>query len=301
MHRVRRDQYIYEFSAGASPVLSIDPGDRVVFETLDASTGRIRKAEDLPTYLQVRDANKVNPAAGPVFVRGAKPGDELIVAIESIELAGQGYVGARPGSQVVAQGIEGPVAYIVKVEDGELHLPGNVRLPARPMVGTIGTAPADGFVYTAHPGPQGSNLDCNIVRPGSIVHLPVNVDGALFALGDVHASMGDGEVTGNGVEIEADVTTTITLAPGDSRGRPWIETGSEVHTVGFGPTLQQAVNMACDAMIELLTERFAITRTEAFMLLSVQGDCHVGQCCGGLDATAYVSFTDIDAEPPLRA
>lgn len=292
MHRVRRDQYIYQFSAGASPVLTIDPGEKVVFETLDASTGRIRKAEDLPNYLRVRDANRVNPAAGPVFVRGARPGDELIVVIESIELAGQGYVGARPGSQVIDQGIEGPVAYIVRVEDGELHLPGNVRLPARPMVGTIGTAPAEGFVYTAHPGPQGSNLDCNIVKAGSIVHLPVHVDGALFALGDVHASMGDGEVTGNGVEIEADVTATIQLSSGSSRSWPWIEVDRQIHTVGFGPTLQQAVNMACEAMIELLTERLAVTRTEAFMLLSVQGDCHVGQCCGGLDATAYVSFTD---------
>ena len=297
MHRVRRDQYIYEFSADAPPVLTIDPGDQVVFETHDASTRRIRKSEDLPYYLRVREETKVNPAAGPVFVRGAKPGDELVVVIESIELAGQGYVGARPGSQIIDQGIDGPVAYIVRVEDGELHLPGNLRLPARPMVGTIGTAPADGIVYTAHPGPQGSNLDCNIVRPGSIVHLPVNVEGALFALGDIHASMGDGEVTGNGVEIEADVTTTIQLSSGKSRNRPWVEADGQIHTVGFGPTLQLAVNTACEAMIEMLSERFAITRTEAFMLLSVQGDCHVGQCCGGLDATAYVSFADTDTGP----
>ena len=296
MHRVRRDQYIYEFTAGAPPVLTIDPGDQVVFETLDASTGRIRKSEDLLTYLQVRDATKVNPAAGPVFVRGAMPGDEIIVVIESMDLAGQGYVGARPPSQVIEQGIEGPLTYIVKVESGELHLPGNVRLPARPMVGTIGTAPAEGLVYTADPGPQGSNLDCNIVKPGSVVHLPVNVEGALLALGDVHASMGDGEVTGNGVEIEADVTATIQLSPGSSRNWPWIEVDGQIHTVGFGPTLQQAVNMACEAMIELLTERLAVSRTEAFMLVSVQGDCHVGQCCGGLDATAYVSFPDTPAE-----
>ena len=297
MHRVRRDQYIYGFSADTPPVLSIDPGDQVVFETHDSSTGRIRTADDLTAYLKVREATKVNPAAGPVFVRGAKPGDELIVVIESIELAGQGYVRAGPGSQVVDEGIEGPIAYIVRVQDGELRLPGDLRLPARPMVGTIGTAPANGVVYTAHPGPQGSNLDCNVIKPGSIVHLPVSVEGALFALGDVHASMGDGEVTGTGVEIDAEVTTTITLAPGGSRNRPWIEAEGQIHTVGFGPTLQQAVNMSCEAMIEILSERLAISRTEAFMLLSTHGDCHVGQCCGGLDATAYLSFADTRNPP----
>ena len=297
MHRVRRDQFIYGFSAGAPPVLTIDPGDQVVFETHDSSTGRIRTADDLPAYLKVREATKVNPAAGPVFVRGAKPGDELVVVIENIELAGQGYVRAAPGSPVVDEGIEGPVAYIVRIEDGEMRLPGGLRLPARPMVGTIGTAPVDGVVYTAHPGPQGSNLDCNVIKPGSKVHLPVNVEGALFALGDVHASMGDGEVTGTGVEIEADVKTTILLASGDSRNRPWIEADGQIHTVGFGPTLQQAVNMACAGMIDMLSERFAISRTDAFMLLSMQGDCHVGQCCGGLDATAYLSFADTHNPP----
>jgi len=160
------------------------------------------------------------------------------------------------------------------------------------MVGTIGTAPEKGLVYTAHPGSQGSNLDCNVIKPGSRVHLPVNVTGALFALGDVHASMGDGEVSGTGVEIEAEVTTTILLASGQSRNRPWIEADGQIHTLGFGPTLQEAVNMACEGMIEILAERLEISRTEAFMLLSVDGDCHIGQCCGGLDATAYVSFPD---------
>jgi len=125
VHRVRRDPYIYGFSAEAPPVLSIDAGDQAVFETHDSSTGRIRKAQDLPAYLKVRDGTKVNPAAGPVFIRGAKPGDELIVVIERIELAGQGYVRATPGSQVISTGIEGPVAYIVQVEDGNLQLPGD--------------------------------------------------------------------------------------------------------------------------------------------------------------------------------
>ena len=100
------------------------------------------------------------------------------------------------------------------------------------MVGVIGTAPASGTVYTADPGPQGSNLDCNAIRVGSRVHLPVNVAGALLCIGDVHASMGDGEVSGTGVEINAEVQVRVENLPCGGHGWPWIETADEVVAVG---------------------------------------------------------------------
>jgi amidase len=296
MVRIPRDQYTYRFAADVPPVARIRPGERVVFETYDASTGRIRRAEDVVPYVQVRDPRRVNPAAGPVFIEGARPGDELVVTIEAIALAEQGYIRSTPAGAVLPD-VEGPMAVIVPVEAGRwLGLPGGLRLPARPMVGVIGTAPAAGAVLTAVPGPQGSNLDCNLVRPGARVHLPVHVDGALLALGDVHAAMGDAEVSGTGVEINAEVTVTVDLLPGAARGRPWIEVDGLVAATGSAPTLAECVSLATDGLVRLLVERLPVTRTEAFLLVSAYGDVHIGQACGGLDATAYASFPLVQAE-----
>lgn len=290
MHRIHRDQLIYAFSADIPPVLTVDPGERVIVETYDASTGRIHRPEDLAAYLDVRDPYRVNPAGGPINVRGSAPGDEVIVTIERIGLASQGYVRAMPGGPVLPD-VAGPLAVVVAVDGHDLVFPGGLRWPTRPMVGVIGTAPAHGVVYTAHPGPQGSNLDCNAIRVGARVHLPVHVPGALLAIGDVHASMGDGEVSGTGVEINGEVQVTIDLQRGGAQPRPWIEVDGQIVATGSAPTLQQAVAIAVDGLVRLLRERYALDRTQAFLLISARGDVHVGQCCGGLDATAYASFT----------
>jgi amidase len=289
VQRVRRDQLVYAFAPDTPPVLTVAPGERFVVETYDASTGRIRVAEDLASYLQVRDPRKVNPAGGPIAVRGAGSGDELVVTIERIGLSDQGYVRAAPGGPVLPD-VEGPRAAIVRVEGDDLIYPGGIRLPARPMVGVIGTAPARGVVYTADPAANGSNLDCNAIRVGARVHLPVNVAGALLCIGDVHASMGDGEVSGTGVEINGEVEASVELLPCGGHGWPWVETADEVVAVGSAPSVDAAIALAVDRLVRLMVERHNLGRTDAFMLVSARGDVHVGQCCGGLDATAYASF-----------
>jgi amidase len=289
VQRVLRDQYVYGFSPETAPVLTVEPGEQVVVETYDASTGRIRRPEDLAAYIAIRDPRKVNPAGGPIAVRGARSGDELVVTIERISLTDQGYVRASPAGAVLPD-VEGPRAIIVPVDGQTLLYPGGIRLPARPMVGVIGTAPASGTVYTADPGPQGSNLDCNAIRVGSRVHLPVHVAGALLCVGDVHASMGDGEVSGTGVEINGEVQIRVENLPCGGHGWPWIETADEVVAVGSAPGVQAAISLAVDRLARLLVERHGLSRTDAFMLISARGDVRVGQCCGGLDATAYAAF-----------
>jgi amidase len=292
MVRIKRDQYTYRFAADVAPVARIQPGDEVIFETYDASTGRIRVAEDVHSYMKIRDVTKVNPAAGPVYVEGAQPGDELVVTIEAIHLTDQGYIRAMPDG-LVLDGIEGPVAVIVPVAaDGTLTLPGGLRLPARPMVGVIGTAPAEGEVLTAVPGPIGSNLDCNLIRPGARVHLPVHVPGALLALGDVHAAMGDAEVSGTGIEINAEVAVRVEFLPGAAHACPWIEADGLVVATGSAPVIADALNIAVDGLVTLIMERHPVSRTEAFMLVTAYGDVRLGQACGPgtIDATVYACF-----------
>jgi amidase len=282
----------YAFSATTTPVATVSPGDHFVFETHDTSTGRIHRAEDVPEFVRIRDPRKVNPAAGPVFIEGASPGDDLIVEILDIRLQPYGFVRVLAGAGVLQEGIEPDGVLMARIDGEQVVLGERMRIPLRPMVGVIGTAPADGVIYTAAPGPQGSNIDVNAVTVGARVHLPVHVPGALLAIGDVHASMGDGEVSGTGVEIAGEVTVRVNLVPGAAPARPWIETAEEWITTGSGPTLEDAVEMAVEELTGQLMERFGLSRTEAFLLVSARGDVRIGQCAriGGLDATAYAMF-----------
>ncbi|MCD6057067.1 MAG: hypothetical protein K0Q89_597 [Thermomicrobiales bacterium] len=292
MLRIPRDQFTYEFGTTSAPVATVSPGDQFVVETHDTSTGRIHRIEDVPEFVRIRDPLQVNPAAGPVFVKGALPGDDLMVEILGIRLQPYGFVRVLAGAGVLQKDIASDGALMARIDGEHVVLGERLRLPLRPMVGVIGTAPADGVIYTAAPGAQGSNIDVNAVTVGARVHLPVHVPGGLLAIGDVHASMGDGEVSGTGVEVAGEVTVRVDLVPGAAPARPWIETASDWITTGSGPTLEDAVEMAVEELTHLLMTRFGLSRTEAFLLVSARGDVRIGQCARipGLDATAYAVF-----------
>ena len=292
MLRIPRDQLTYEFSAATRPVATVVPGDRFVVETHDTSTGRVHRAEDMPGFVRVRDPLKVNPAGGPVYVEGASPGDDLIVEILDIRLQPYGFVRVLAGAGVLQDGIEPDGVLMARVDGEHVVLGERIRIPLRPMVGVIGTAPAEGVIYTAAPGPQGSNIDVNRVTVGARVHLPVQVPGALLAIGDLHASMGDGEVSGTGIEIAGEVTVRVDVVPGAAPARPWIETDDDWITTGSGPSLEDAVEMAVEELTRLLISRLGVSRTEAFLLVSARGDVRIGQCARiqGLDTTAYAVF-----------
>jgi amidase len=292
MLRIPRDHLTYKFSAATEPVARVSPGTTLVLETHDTSTGRIHRAEDLPEYLRVRDPLKVNPAAGPIYIEGASPGDDLVVDILDIRLQPHGFVRVHAGAGVLQDGIAPDGVLMARVDGDHVVLGERVRFPLRPMVGVIGTAPAAGVVSTAAPGPQGSNIDINAITTGARVHLPVFVPGALLAIGDVHAAMGDGEVSGTGIEIGAEVTIRVDVIPGAAPARPWLESTTDWITTGSGPTLEDAVEMAVEELTRLLMAQLGIDRTDAFLLVSARGDVRIGQCARipGLDATAYAMF-----------
>ena len=292
MTRISRDQLVYGFNAETAPVAVVQPGDEVIFETHDTSTGRIHRAEDVAEFVRVRDPKKVNPAAGPVYVAGAEPGDALAVELLDIRLTGVGFTRALKGAGVIQEGIREFGAAMVRVEGTDLIFDGKLRFPARPMVGVIGTAPAAGTVFTADPGPNGSNIDVNAVTAGTTVYLPVNVPGGLLAIGDIHASMGEGEVCGTGIEIEGEATVRVTLIKKQAPRRVWMETADDWITTGQGATLENAVQESVEEMTRLLMEQFDLDRTEAFLLVSARGDVRIGQSARipGCDATTYVLF-----------
>jgi len=193
---------------------------------------------------------------------------------------------------VIQDGLRETPAVMVQVAGDNLIFGNNVRFKARPMVGVLGTAPADGTIYTAHPGAQGSNMDFNAARVGATVYLPVHVPGGLLAIGDVHASMGDGEVSGTGVEISAEVMVSVVLLKGNAPNRPWIETDEAWISTGQGETLDDAVHEAVEELVAILMRELKVDRTDAYLLVSARGDVRIGQSARitGCDETAYAVF-----------
>jgi amidase len=292
MKRIARDQLIYHFDAATPPVLTIDPGETVVVESHDTATDRLNRAEDLESFIAARNPLEVNPAGGPIYINGAKPGDALAVTILDIQLGPLGFVRTLNGAGALQRDIEPNSVLMVRAEGDHLIFGDKVRMPARPMVGVLGTAPADGRVYTAHPGPQGSNMDFNANTVGTTVYLPVRVPGGLLGIGDLHAAMGDGEVSGTGVEIRGETTARIDLIEGAAPKRPWMETATDWIATGQGETLEIAVEEAVDQLTGILQENLDLTRTEAFLLVSARGDVRIGQAARikGCDATVYALF-----------
>lgn len=300
MLRVPRDRHITVFSAGVKPVLYVEPGDEVLFETLDSWAGRLTKPDDI--FVVPHDPLLSNPAAGPVFVEGAEPGDALVAEIRTITVRKPVINKITPAGGVLAGEIKAPYCRFLEVDGDWLIFNSGVRLPMRKAIGVIATAPATGSLATADPGDHGGNMDHSHVAEGARVYLPVGVPGALFGLGDVHASCGDAEVSGAGLDCPADVSVRFSLAKGMGNRRPLVETAGEWVTCASAPSLQEAVRLATKDMVAFLARRLDISREDAYLLVTAQGDVRIGQACASaIDSTARMVFPKVEGleTPPL--
>lgn len=290
MQRVARERYSYRISPDLPPVLTVEPGEVFAVETFDASTGRVRRASDMAEYVRTRDPQRANPSAGPIQVRGARPGDDLVVELLDIHLEPPGWLRVLPGAGLLGDEFPELTALMVDVVDGELRIDNGLRFPARPMVGVIATAPARGDYPTAWPGETGGNMDLIEVTTGARIHLPVQVEGAWLYIGDVHAAMGDGEITVSAVEICATVQARATIRPGAASPLPWLETDTHWLTYGYHRDPVEAMRRSARAMIDLLVRELGVGRSEAYAMLGGFGDVRCGQVCLMLDATAKTIF-----------
>jgi len=189
--RLDSEKHSHYFQPDIKPAIRVESNTKIILHVMDALEGR---AFNPPDNLRPED---VNPATGPIFVKGLKPGDVLAVKVLAIRPIGTGYAGAGSGAKRIMR---------------QFYFSGNgirfsdyISLRARPMIGVIGVAPRKGRYSNMIAGDHGGNLDCNLVRAGSTIYLPIFVEGGLLAIGDVHATMGDGEVGGQGIEVAAEV------------------------------------------------------------------------------------------------
>ena len=274
MFKLSETQVIYAMSPTNPPVLTVEPKSQITFETADALCGQITSAED---RLDALDWNRVNPATGPVYVKGAEPGDVLSVKIEAIEIAGSGVMITGKNMGVLGHLLEESSTKIVPIEGNTAIFSEKIRLPLNKMIGVIGTAPKEGAISCGVPDSHGGNMDCKEIKEGATVLLPVNVPGALLALGDLHAAMADGEICVTGIEISGKVTVTVDVLKNKTLPLPMILTDTHVMTLASHEDLDQAVDMAVLNMVSYLQTEHGFPMDEAAMLLSIAGDVRICQ------------------------
>lgn len=275
MYTLSDEAYITAFSAAAKPVLTVPDGATVRIRTMDCYMNNLR-AQDDPRGEAPGPAIGCNPATGPIFVEGAHPSDTLrceILEIETDEYASM-RISNRGG--LMRDRITQPIVRAIPLSGGVGRLAG-VEIPLDPMIGVIGVAPAGEAVDTETPGAHGGNMDTRHIRAGSTLYLPVQAEGALFALGDVHAQMGDGEVCICGLECPAWVTVRLSVVKGRQEKWPVLEDGGALYTISSAKTLDEAGKLAADAMLDFLLARTHIERNELILLMSLVCDLEVSQ------------------------
>jgi len=288
-HYLSRDNHFFSFSASHAPGLTASPGQVIHVQTWDCYRGAITNAENALSHIP--DA-EINPATGPIFITGAEPGDTLLVRILDIQPGPRGVARTYPDNGQLHHLIEKQYARFFDVADGVVTMNEKVSFPASPMLGVIGVAPESGEISTLPAGKHGGNLDNNMNGIGSTIYLPVKHPGALLSMGDMHASMGDGEICGTGIEIAGDVLIQVDLLKAIGTHYPVTETATSWITHGVAiEDIAGAMQIACEEAAGLLVTQWGFTIEDAFIFLSVQGNLGVAQAVHPSTGTVIAKMT----------
>lgn len=295
MQRIeRKSARKYAFDGRETPLLTVASGETFEIETYDASTGYFKTPQDLAIPSQRPGFDQypplANPIAGPVYVEGAAKGDTLVVEIESITVEPYSWIAVGPKRGPLGESSRWPElsqTYTTKIfrhevgpsgttRDGTLHFNDSITWPITPFVGTLGTSPEREVVTSLDgQGPWGGNLDIRDFAPGNKIYLPVYCDGAMFYLGDVHASQGDTEFSGTAAETQSTVRFKLSVLKGQRTDWLRIEKPETIITVRAERPLELAVENATVALMDLLIREHGYTPTDAYCLVSTCPDFRI--------------------------
>jgi len=280
------------FDSTLPPVLSIDSGDMVVLSTMMLMDGQLRcgmSPEELLALRQCYVDRGIGPhtLTGPIFVRGAEPGDVLEVRIGRLLLADGGVNYHLPGTlKAGALPEEFPNGRIrtlqFDLETMTASLTPEIRVPLKPFLGIMGVAPRPGERRPSGvPDYFGGNIDNKELGEGTTLYLPVNVRGALFSAGDAHAAQGDGEVNVTAAETALrEAALQFVVRKNMRLERPMAETTTHWITMGFHRDLDEAARIALRDALTFLGSR-GLSPDDAYAMASLAVDLRVTQVVNG--------------------
>ncbi len=269
MKIAQRDLLYTYHSRMNQPALHVAFGETFQVDT-ELCTGSWLKSID-DRYSREK-ARGPNPAV-VIAVEGARPGESLAVDILAIEVDTLGYTGFDGADNFLARQILdqdwGLTTKTVAIRDGLIHWSDRLKLPIKPMIGTLGTAPAQEVISNAKGGRHGGNMDVNEVTIGSTIYLPVDVPDALLHVGDVHAIQGDGEINqGGGIECRSRVTLKVRRAERPA-GMRWIRAENEdyIMAIACDRSLEESFHAASAEVLDWMTEAYGFSQQAAYLLM----------------------------------
>ncbi|MEG0665966.1 MAG: acetamidase/formamidase family protein [Gordonibacter sp.] len=284
MKELNDERVLFAFDKELEPVLKVASGETVRIRTKDCFGNQVRTPEDV---LDEIDWDAINPATGPVYVEGAVPGGALKVTIDNIELDDQTASCTGKNEGVCGDLFDAWSTRLCAIENDRLIWNDKLSIPLNPMIGVIGVAPAGAPVNCGTPGSHGGNMDNTAITTGATLYFPVAVEGALFGCGDMHAAMGDGEISVSGAEVAGWATVTLTALPDLTLTNPLIENDTHFGVIASAETLDEAADRAVHEMVALLHDRTGTPEDELVLLLSIVADVQV---CQMVDPEKTVRF-----------
>ncbi len=280
------------FSHQLEPALIVDSGDSIEVETYtgfylyDKAPPEFLTPEFLEICQHLPAERKVGPGphllTGPIYVRDAEPGDVLEVKLGAIAPSlPVGFNAIRPGWGALPQQFTEPRLRFIPLDldkgIAEFPMGSGIQIPIKPFFGILGVATAETSRSSVPPGSYGGNIDNRELQVGSRLFLPVFVPGALLSIGDGHSAQGDGEINVTAIETSMNGTIQIKLRKDLKLTAPIAETPTDIITLGFGETLDEAFENALKEMITWL-ERFAgLSAEDAYVLCSLAVNFHITQ------------------------
>ncbi len=278
----------YGWDNSIEPIAEVNSGQTINFEITEASGGQFTKNSTVDDVKKI-DFSEVNPVAGPIYIKGAEPGDTLEIDMLDFRQLEWGWTAIIPGFGLLADDFPNPAIKIfdlAKRQKAEfLH---GIDLFIKPFPGTVGVAlPESGNHGIVPPRQNGGNVDIRHLVKGTKLYLPVLVEGALFSIGDTHAAQGDGEVCGTAIEASMETTIKFKLHKGKTIAEPRYEipgpSTPEADSMGYyvttghGSNLYEASQNAIRYMIEHIVDTYKMSDEEAYMLCSVAVDLRISE------------------------
>jgi amidase len=294
MKRIPRKKVIYSFNPLHEPIANVKPGELVWIETEDAFGGQIKTEKDSVEEL---DWSRVDGATGPVFVENAKPGDTLVLEILDIIVPNRGVIVTVPKQGILGERKFKPSTKVVGISKNHIDF-GKIQVRKKPMIGTIGVTPERGELPCGSLGRHGGNMDVTRVTAGTKLYLPVFVEGALFAAGDVHAVQADGELCVSAVEVPGEILLRFNLIKGKKPQWPVLETDSSFAVLACGETLDEAAKSAAEAAVEALMRKYGWSFETAYMFASLAVNLEINQVVDpkkGVRSVVSKEFMSLDS------
>lgn len=299
-HELPAERLHFVWDNSLEPVLRIAPGDTVTFQTWDSSGHEIKRTfTDQDAAGRKPRPGRGHALTGPVAIDGARPGQTLVIEVQQVTPAAWGFTTFSPGRGLLPDDFPTAHIRIWDLEDGETArgLEG-VRIPLAPFCGVMGVALAEpGEHRTSPPRRVGGNMDVRQLTAGSTLYLPIEVDHALFSVGDAHGAQGDGEVCITAIEMDSVTRLRFSLSDVPIRepqlrlDRPPTTIGGAYHgCTAHAPDLMLAAQNATRWLIEWLCREVHLSAEDAYILASVTAELRISQVVDAPNWTVTAFF-----------